>query len=274
MTENELKKQLETKDGLINTLQDALKLKDDQIQTIKDSMSLKDEQIATLEESLKVKEDKIQTLQKTLELKEEQLQHASSSSVDDETLTQKNKEIEELNKEIEVLNEELSKADEDLENLELELEKVKKGSSSSSSSMVIDFTSSNITKEEIIEKMREILQRSLHNVMMTVPQISDLQDLYLYEVRSSVNMKISCLIDPGVEEHADLLEEFESLDNISLRTYDGEDRYLIVRDGEELFLAIIGNEENNHLVFMTRDSAHIKFLNALTMESWLRGRKI
>lgn len=274
MEVQDLKKQLETKDGLISTLQDAIKLKDDQINTIKESMNLKDEQIRTLEESLKVKEDKVQTIQKTLELKEDQLKHASSSAVDESAIAEKDKQIEDLKKEIDVLNNELSKADEDIENLEHELDAAKKGSSSASSSKLIDFTSSEITKEQILEKMREILQKALHNVMMTVPRIADLQDLYLYEVRSSVNMKVSCLIDPGIEEHADLLEEFESLDNISLRTYEGEDRYLIVRDGEELFLAIIGNEENNHLVFITKDSAHIKFLNALTMESWLRGRKI
>ena len=129
-------------------------------------------------------------------------------------------------------------------------------------------------KEEILEKMRDILKNALHNVTIAVPDITDLQDLYLYEVRSSVNMKISCVINPGMEDHADLLEEYESLDNINIRAYESEDRFLIVRDGEELMMAVIGNDENNHLVFHTKDPNHIRLFNALAMETWMRSRKI
>ncbi|MHA1274771.1 MAG: hypothetical protein ACTSQP_16685 [Promethearchaeota archaeon] len=271
---NELKKQLETKDNLINTLQDAIKLKDDQINTIKESMSLKDEQIKTLEESLKIKEQKIQTLQKSLELKEEQLKSSMANKEAEGSTAEKDKIIEDLKKEVEILNEELAKADEDIESLEKEIEELRKSKIASAGDGIVDFTHANIPKEKIIERMREILQKALHNVMITAPTIEDLQDLYLYEARSSVNMKISCAINPGIDLHAELLEEFESLDNISLRAYEGEDRYLIVRDGEELLLAIKGSGENNHLVFTTKDPAHIKFLNAIAMESWLRGRKI
>ena len=122
--------------------------------------------------------------------------------------------------------------------------------------------------------MRQILETAVHKVTIAVPNIEDLQDLYLYEVRSSVNLQVSCFIDPGIELHSDLLEEFESLDNISLRTNESEDRYLILKDGEELFFAVVGNKEDNHLVFHTRDSKHIQLFNALVMESWLRSRKI
>lgn len=255
----------------IETLRDSLKIKDDQITTLKDSLSLKDQQINTLEDSINLKEDKIATLEKAIKMKEDQIKSSNSSSSSDSQV------IEDLQKEIDILNEELTKSDEELERLTLENEKLKSSNTSSSpagSSKIKDFTQSNISKEVILEKMREILQSALHNVTIAVPQITDLQELYLYEVRSSVNMKVSCLINPGIELHADLLEEFESLDNISIRTYEEEDRYLIIRDGEELLMAVIGNDDNNHLVFHTRDSMHIKLFNALAMEVWMRSRRI
>ncbi len=259
----------------IKTLQSSLKLKDDQVNTLKDSLSLKDDHVKALEDSLKLKEEKIDALQKVLALKEEQLKSAPPSSAESGASSEQ---IEELRKEIDILNGELQKADEDIEKLDLENEELRSGGSGTISTAgdkkIIDFTNVNISKIEILAKIKEVLERSLHNVTLALPDITDLQDLYLYEVRSTVNMKISCLINPGIDEHSDLLEEFESLDNISIRTYDAEDRYLIIRDGEELLMAVIGNNENNHLVFHTKDEKHIRFFNALAMETWMRSRKI
>jgi chromosome segregation ATPase len=271
---NELENQLKTKNTLINTLQDSIKLKDNQLETIKDSLKLKDEQIKILETSLSAKDGKIETLEKTIKLKEDQIKTLKVSSADENILNEKDKEIENLRKEIEILNDEITKADEDLERLEIENEKLRESRITTSGSKIVDFTNIKITKSEIIEEMKNILQGALHSVTITVPKIDDLQDLFLYEVRSSVNMKISCEINPGIEEHAELLDEYESLDNISIRNFDGADRYIINRDGEELLLAITGQDENNHLVFKTKDASHIRFLNSMVMESWLRSRKI
>lgn len=258
----------------INNLKDSIKLKDDQIETMKDSIKLKEDQINTLKSSLNIKEEKILTLEKTLKLKEDQIQLASDSSIDESVLAEKDKQIEELQKEIDILNGELAKSDEDLEQLELENEKLRSAISDSSNSKIIDSTKTKISKPEIIEKMREILKNALSKVMISVPNINDLQDLYLYEMRASVNIKISCKIDPEIAEEVDLLEEFESLDNISLRNFEGGDRYIIVRDGEELMLAVVGGNEDNHLVFHTKDPNHITLFNSIIMEGWLRGRKI
>jgi len=101
-----------------------------------------------------------------------------------------------------------------------------------------------------------------------------LQELYLYELRSSVSMKIACSINPGIEEHSELLEEFESLDNISLRNYERKDRYVITRDGEELFFAAIGSSDENHLVFHTRDPRHITLFSSLATDGWIQSRKV
>ena len=92
-----------------------------------------------------------------------------------------------------------------------------------------------IPKSDILKKMREILGNAVQNVTIAVPDINDLQDLHLDDVRFSVNMKIMCNIDPNSEEDAKLLEELEGLNNISIRLYEGHDRFLIDRDGEEVF---------------------------------------
>ncbi len=273
MEVDELKGSINNLNNTINNLRDSINLKDDQIKIIKDSMNLKDNQIKTLESSLKFKEEKIETLEKTIKLKEEQIR-STAIKVNADLLEEKNKEIEDLQKEIEILNGELTKADEDLERLELENEKLKKKTDNSSDSKIIDFSSLVISKSEIIEKMREILQNALHSVTIAVPNINELQELYLYELRSSVNLKISCEINPGNEEDAELLEEYESLDNISIRNFKGSDRYVLVRDGEELLFAAIGNNESNHLAFHTKDPAHIRIFNSLVMETWLRSRPI
>jgi len=274
MEVNGIKEKIKTLYDTINNLKDSITLKEDQLSTLTSTLKLKDEQIKTLESSLKVKKEKIGALEKTVKLKEEELKSTADSTVNKDVLVEKEKKIEELQKEIEILNDELSKSDEEIEQLELENEKLKEKNSSSSDSKIIDFSNISISTSEIIEKMREILQKALHSVTIVVPSITDLQDLYLYELRSSVNMKISCGINPGIEENANLLEEYESLDNISLRNFQGSDRYIIIRDGEELMLGVIGKNENNHLVFHTSDPSHIKLFNSLVMEGWLRSRRI
>jgi len=271
---DELKNKIKTLYDTINNLKDSVTLKDDQLSTMQSTLNLKDDQIKTLQNSLNLKEEKITTLEKTIKLKEDELKALTENSASKDLLKDKEKEISDLKKEAAILHDELTKADEEFDHLELENEKLRIELAESSDLKIIDFTNANISKDEIIEKMREILQKSIHSATLTVPDISDLQKLHLYEVRSSVNIKISCSIDPEIEGNTDLLEEYESLDNISLRNFEGSDRYIIHRDGEELMIAIIGKEENNHLAVYTKDPAHITLLSSLVMEGWLRSRKI
>lgn len=257
-----LKRQLETKDNLI-------RLKDEQVKTLENSLMLKDEQIKTLEKTLQTKDEETKTLEKTIALKEEEITKSNSSAE-----KEKDEMITSLQKEIEILNGELSKADEDLETLELENTKLRGAQTSSKDIKIIDFTDIQIPQSNILEKMREILEKAIANVTIIVPSIEDLQELYLYELRSSVTMNIACSINPGNEQHSELLDEFESLDNISLRKYDRADRYVLTRDGEELFLAVIGNANDNNLVIHTKDPKHIRILNPLITEGWISSRKI
>ena len=236
--------------------------------------------IKTKDDLVKLKEAQIETLQKSVETKNEtiedltkQLKNISDSTVDESVLKEKENRITELEDELNKLNEELAATDDEIEELSNELEKMQ-SKISSSGGFFTDFTNIEIGRDKIFEKMKEILSKSLHSVSISSPTISDLQDLELYEVKSSVNMRISCLIDPSIEEHIDLLEEFESLDNINVRSYESKDRWLIFRDGEELFFAAVGKKPNNFLTFYTKDPAHIKLFNSLITESWLRSRKL
>ena len=256
LKENELNKEV----SKLNNLVDSKGLLEDQLKTIKDLMKLKEDQIRTFETSLKLKEEKIDALEKTLILKEQQIKSSA--------------EAEELQKEIDLLNKELTKADEDIERLEIEIETLKKEQSNSSDSAIIDFSNSVISTKEIFDKMKEMLEKAVHTVTISVPYIVDLQDLYLYEVRSSVSMKITCQINQDIQEHAELIDEYESFDNISIRNFESADRYIIIRDGEELLIAVKGNNETNHLTFYTTDSAHIRFFSSLVMSAWLRSRPI
>ncbi|MFX0017754.1 MAG: hypothetical protein ACFFAK_01720 [Promethearchaeota archaeon] len=265
---------IKTKDEMIDNLQKSMRLKEDQIQTLKDSLKLKSEQVNTLDSSVKIKDEKIEALEKSIELREKRIKTLIDTTVNKDALVEKEKLVDDLEKKIEILNNELMTADEDLEALEKENEKLRSQLAAASGAKIIDWTEIEIPKSRILEKMREILMKSLHNVTIAVPNIKDLQELYLYEVRSSVNMKISCYIDASLEEDAELLEEFESLDNISIRMYEGEDRYVIDRDGEELLFAVIGKNVMNHLVIHTRDPKHLKLYRSLVMEGWLRSRKI
>jgi len=271
---NDFDLKLKNKDDLIGNLKNSLSLKDDQIKTIKSSMDLKAEQVETLEYSLKIKNVKIKTLEKSISLKEEQLKELTSSTVEKNILIEKDKKIENLQEKLKILNGELETADEDLEALESENEKLRNNLASASGPKIIDLTDIKVQKPDILKKMREILNKSLHNITIAVPDIKDLQELHLYEVRSSVNMKISCYIDPSLEEDAELLEEFGSLDNISIRLYEQKDRFVLDRDGEELFFGIRGKNEDNNLVIHTRDSKHQRLLRSLVMEGWLRSRKL
>ncbi|MBY9005877.1 MAG: hypothetical protein KGD63_03880 [Candidatus Lokiarchaeota archaeon] len=270
----ELKEQLLIKEKVILTLQDSLKLKDEQINTVKESLRLKDEQMRNLESSIDIKDQKVEIMQKSIEIKEKQMVAIENSLIDKSILQEKEKKIKELEKQLELLNDELSKSDDEFEKLETEIENIKNSSLESIDKKIMDFTYIDIARDDILNKMKDILGSSNHNVMIVAPSILDLQYLHLYDVRSSVSLKISTLINPGIDEHTQLLEEFESLDNISIRLYEGQDRFIILKDGEELLFAVIGEKTNNFLAFHTQDANHISLFNALVMETWLRSKKI
>jgi len=272
----ELRKTFKEYKNVSDSLSEQIKLKDNQINTINTTIETKDDLIKTIQDSIRLKDTQIDALQKTVETKNKTIDDLSQqlgSTINESVLKEKDKKITELESELGKLNEELATTDDEIEQLSNELENLQ-SKASRTGGPFIDFTEIEIDRDEIIKKMKEILLNALHSVSISSPSISDLQDLDLYEVKSTVNMRISCLIDPSVEEHIDLLEEFESLDNINIRSYESKDRWLIFRDGEELFFCAVGTKPNNYLAFYTKDPAHIKLFNSLITETWLRSRKI
>ncbi|MBY8980851.1 MAG: hypothetical protein KGD72_10700 [Candidatus Lokiarchaeota archaeon] len=265
---------IKSKEDLINNLNTSLTLKDDQIKTMIDSMNLKEQHNDTLNTSLQIKNEKIRDLEKNIRALNEKMNLLNSSTVDKDLITEKEDELEVYKKKVDILKGELEKQDEDFDLLDAENEKLRNDLASSSDPQIIDWTHVQIPKDSILKKIREILSKAVHNVTIAVPDIKDLQDLHLYEVRSSVNMKIMCYIDPSLELDEQLLMEFESLDNITIRMYEDKDRFVIDRDGTELLFAIIGEGENTNLIIHTRDVKHQRLLRSLVMEGWLRARKL
>ena len=265
---------LKSKEDLIKNFTTSLELKEDRIKTMIDSMNLKEQHNDTLNTSLQIKNEKIKDLEKSIRTLNEKINLINSSTVDKDLIAEKEDELGECQKNLVILKGELEKQEEDLDLLEAENEKLRNDLASSSDPQIVDWTYVEIPKDSILKKIREILSKAVHNVTIAVPDIKDLQDLHLYEVRSSVNMKIMCYIDPSLEDDEQLLMEFESLDNITIRMYEDKDRFVIDRDGEELLFAIIGEGANNNLIIHTRDVKHQRLLRSLVMEGWLRARKL
>ncbi len=265
---------LKSKEELINNLVKSLELKEDQIKTMIDSMNLKEQHNDTLNTSLQIKNEKIRDLEKNIRTLNEKINLLSSSTVDKDQIAEKENELEEYQRKLNILKGELEKQEEDLDALEAENERLRNDIASSSDPQIIDWTYVEIPKQSILKKIREILSNAVHTVTIAVPDVKDLQDLHLYEVRANLNMKIMCYIDPSLELDEQLLMEFESLDNITIRLYEEKDRFLIDRDGEELLFGIIGEADNNNLVIHTKDVKHQRLLRPLVMEGWLRARKL
>jgi hypothetical protein len=265
---------LKSKEDLISNFTTSLELKEDQIKTMIDSMNLKEQHNDTLNTSLQIKNEKIKDLEKNIRTLNEKINLMNASTVDKDLIAEKDNELEGCQNKVDILKGELEKQEEDLDLLEAENDKLRNDLASSSDPQIIDWTYVEIPKDSILKKIREILSKAVHNVTIAVPDIKDLQDLHLYEVRAHVNMKIMCYIDPSLEDDEQLLMEFESLDNITIRMYEDKDRFLIDRDGEELLFAIIGEGENTNLIIHTRDVEHQRLLRSLVMEGWLRARKL
>lgn len=122
------------------------------------------------------------------------------------------------------------------------------------------------SKTEILNKINEILKQSTSNVLIVVPELKDIENIPFYEIKASTSIRIACIVNSF-----EFFDELDSLDNIKIRSYERKDRYGIIRDNEELFLAIPGEDHNNFLTFYTDDLSHIKVVNTLITECWIRG---
>jgi len=137
-----------------------------------------------------------------------------------------------------------------------------------------DISTLKVSEKQFLNDFREVLGRAKHKIMLTVPIITDLEDLELYNIRSSVNISISCYVNRGMVSHLKLIEEFESFENIEIRNYKYKDRWAILRDNEELSFIAIGTGESNPLFFRTEDKTQVKTLGSLATDPWIRSKKV
>lgn len=254
----------------IEQLKESLDLKDEQISTLKESLVFKKDQVQSLKNTSNYQKSQIQKLEQLIKEREEQMRSMEKPSSNEaqlkESIEEKGEEIQDLKVQIRNLKQKITLKEKKIEELKEETE--------IPDSNIIDYTDIDITKAEILEKMEGILQNAINSIMICVPRITDLERLSIFDVKKSVAIKVSCLINLKRTDHTDLYKEFEDIGNISIRNYEREDRYVIMRDNEELLFALDGKKENNHLAFYTKDTKHLKQLNPIVMDTWLRSRKI
>ncbi|TXT64183.1 MAG: hypothetical protein BAJALOKI1v1_600017 [Promethearchaeota archaeon] len=253
------------KEEILN-LRESLDLKEEQIKTLKESIEFKETRIRNLEDAIEEKQSQIYALNEVIEQKKTELIKVRRDFDDETFIYEKEKKIKDLENEVSNLKKALEARPVEKDEAPPK-EEIKDRS-------IVDFTNIEISQEEIFSKMNEILSSATHSINIAIPKITDLNKLSIYDIKSSIVVKISCLINQNVEDHSELFEELKSRGNISIRNYDREDKYIILRDSEELLFSIIGEEENNFLAFYSRDSKHIKAITPIVMDIWLRSKKI
>jgi sugar-specific transcriptional regulator TrmB len=241
---------------------------------------MKDAQLKMKDEQIQMKEQQMEAYQKSMESKSKEIDSLKTdpNKVDKKILDEKEKiisdldnqlklakeQIKALDSEMILLKDDLDAADEECEKLN---DKVTKMEQNAKNGVFLK-------RDQVISRMKEVLAESLHNVQLCVPNIEDLAALDIYDIKSSVSLKVACDIDISNPKHNEILQEFQALDNVSMRIYDGKDRWTILKDNEAIFYVVVGKDPNQYLAFYTADPLHIKMFNPLAMESWLRGRKI
>jgi len=264
-----LKQQLASKDNLITTLQSNITAKNDQVTTISGMVKTKDDFIATINHSLQMKDEQIFSLKNTVEAKENEILllmqkvDKSKGMVSNTFLEEKSKRVKELENEIKLLNLDLKGADDEVEKLK---DKINNAASPAKGEIMMN----SVSRDQIINFLTDMVSRSVHNLVLTTPSIQDLAELGLYDARTSVNIKASCSVEPSNDDQ-ELLQEFEALDNITIRNFGSKDRWICLKDNEEMLIVSIG--ETNGAYF-SNDHNHIRFFNSLMQESWLMAKRI
>ena len=131
-----------------------------------------------------------------------------------------------------------------------------------------------LNQEQVVSRIRAILDECVHNVTITCPTIIGVSKLDLFDLKSNINIQAAFHIDMSDPDSLKILEELEAFDNITLREYPEQDRWSIFKDGEILFVAIVGNQPDHLMVFRTDDTKHLSVFKSLVMEPWLLGKKI
>jgi len=208
--------------------------------------------VKTLKENVVYLEKQIKTIKDLMVLKDEKIKFLENQLNEKET-------------ELNILNEELAKSDEELEHLKLANLKVS----------IINLSDIRIPESDIFNFMNIVTAKAKKNLFIVVPEITDLIKLGLYDLRTSISTRISCKIDLYQEEHSTIQEELGTMEHISIKNYDEQNYYVVLRDNEELFFGFRDDKQkSNTFAFTTEVPSHIRLYNSLLAEIWMKSRKV
>ncbi len=127
-------------------------------------------------------------------------------------------------------------------------------------------------RDSIIKLFNELLDNAMHNVMIVVPSVKELQELDLMKLRPSVKVLLSVKIDMKSQIELDYVQDLQKLTKIELRSFDNEDRFGINVDRGVVF---IGVNSKQPFGLVTEDPVAIDlFVKQFMIETWTLGRQI
>ncbi|MHA1271667.1 MAG: hypothetical protein ACTSPY_17880 [Candidatus Helarchaeota archaeon] len=124
-----------------------------------------------------------------------------------------------------------------------------------------------LTKTSAIESIKSLIGTLKSTGMIFVPTIDYLEEFDLDQLKSSVRLKIATYIDYTNQQHVDLFNKYNSMNNIEIKIYEAKDLWAINKDLEILLFAPIG--ENKSIAgLIVHSENQIDFFASLLNSSW------
>lgn len=128
-------------------------------------------------------------------------------------------------------------------------------------------------RDAIIQLFNKLLDNALHNVMIVVPSIKDLQELDLMKLKPSVKVLVSVKVDMKSQEELNYVMELGKLNKLDIRSFDNEDRFGINVDRGIVFIGV--NSKTQPFGLLTEDPQAIDlFVKQFLIETWTLGRPV
>ena len=177
--------------------------------------------------------------------------------------------IEPITKYVEFEKQILSKIDQKFAELEAKIENVsRKNTQKTFDHQITGYCEEQLSKSDLIEKIREILNNTIIDSLLIVPEIKILKELNIPDLKTSATIEIACPIDRQNKKHLQVLEEFKNNNSLNIRDSKAKDTFALLRDGEEL-LRVIRNLPNDlYLTIHTDDEKNIEKFILLIADSF------
>ncbi|MBN2150572.1 MAG: hypothetical protein JW839_03900, partial [Candidatus Lokiarchaeota archaeon] len=128
-------------------------------------------------------------------------------------------------------------------------------------------------RDEIIKLLNELLDKAIHNVMIVVPSIKDLQELDLMKLKPSVKVMVSVKVDMKSQPELDFVTELDKVNKLDIRSFENEDRFGINVDRGVVFIGV--NSKTMPFGLITEDPQAIDlFVKQFLIETWTLGRPV